>query len=670
MSNLSLRQKLQLKRVAINSGAADGRLYERTRPDDRRVTFADLKIRTKDKKLVQFTPNPIQEQYLDMLQAEHPAFDWRNGVYDLSGLREDILKARQQGMSTLWLAIYFCDTINNPLTQSIIMCHDAPTTEKMFKVVHRFWENLPLHKKRPKKYSSKREIEFLDNESVIYVGTAGGTGVGRGGTLNNLHLSERAFWPDGDAELGLLESVPAGGNATRETTANGLNHYYEERQAQKNGDSNFTSRFFGWNLNPEYRLAPDDIPADFTRTEEEETLAQAYDLDDGQLAWRRQKKKDLKEKFEQEYPINEDEAFLTSGNPYYDGEKLTAIRHRLTGAQGDPLPIETVLGAMVAYVTGKNKKPLIHPGTGRFVVDPVQTEAKWGRIRRCVKDGTLQVFRLPDPKRVYTIGADTAEGISNRGDHDFDSADVIDCVTTGQDAHLHGRWGTHEYGLILAQLGWFYNTALLGVERNNHGHAVINALLHHAHYPAAPEDFSKGLYFHVHYDEQKKPLQREPGWPTTPRSKYFALDLIEGALQSDELILRSRKTVAELLKFVKLAGGKAGPDGAGHDDCVSSLSIALAVNQVRPRTWAQNREMLDLLKERYKPATPEEVRADDIVAQLFPEDESQYARPSSKENPDYLQDLLAEIAIIKNRPKGDGWDSLLAPKIPPQEPTL
>src|SRR5579871_2009489 len=193
---------------------------------DKRVFLSDLHIRTKDKQLAPLVPNAVQTLYLDMLQSAHEGFDWRNGIYTLRGVREDILKARQEGMSTLWLALYFLDTINIPLTQTIILAHDTDTTERLFKIVHRFYEHLPPHKKRPKKYSSRREIEFADIDSIIAVGTAGGDAVGRGGTINNVHMSERAFWPgvDGGVELemGLMEAVPLDGNITRETTANGL----------------------------------------------------------------------------------------------------------------------------------------------------------------------------------------------------------------------------------------------------------------------------------------------------------------------------------------------------------------------------------------------------------------------------------------------------------------
>src|ERR1700690_1614059 len=85
------------------------------------VSFADLKIRTKGTEttppaLITFRPNDVQTINLDLLHDTYPARVWRNGIYTLRGASEDCLKARQQGFSTQWLALYFLDTINNPLT--------------------------------------------------------------------------------------------------------------------------------------------------------------------------------------------------------------------------------------------------------------------------------------------------------------------------------------------------------------------------------------------------------------------------------------------------------------------------------------------------------------------------------------------------------------------------
>jgi hypothetical protein len=134
---------------------------------------------------------------------------------------------------------------------------------------------------------------------------------------------------------------------------------------------------------------------------------------------------------------------------------------------------------------------------------------------------------------------------------------------------------------MLADLGRWYNTALIGVERNNHGHAVLNALLHSAGYPQSHG--AGGIYFHQEYDEKKNPTSMRPGWPTTPKTKYFALDGLATSLTGGDIHPRSRRTVSELMTYVKKSGGKAGGEGRSHDDAVIALSIADALLKMRPR---------------------------------------------------------------------------------------
>lgn len=539
-------------------------------------------IRTKKKKMVPFVPNEVQTLYLDQLSAKYPpiygedgtlitpGFDWRNGQYTLRGIREDILKARQQGMSTLWLALYFLDTINTPLTQTLIVAHDSDTTELLFQIVHRYYINLPPDKRRPKKYSNRREIRFADTDSLIYVGTAGATNLGRSQTINNVHESERAFWADGnDVESGLMESVPEEGNVTRETTANGFNDYYAERQVINEGNSVYTPRFFGWFLNSEYRRpAPDD----FKPTEEEEKLMIAFGLDLAQVFWRRMKILGNPRKFAQEYPATEEEAFLVSGNPYFDRKLLVEILNRLKGDEFKPLPAEAVFIPsrfnFNKQADGFEDRPLLLP---------------YLRTDDPFRPPDLQVWDMPQEGKRYVISADTAEGINDRGDHDYDSADVWDADTWQQVAHLHGRYDPTEYGLMLAALGWWYNTALIGVERNNHGHTVLSSLMNIAHYPlmTRSSDRQSGIYEHQEYDENLKPTIMRAGWPTTRKSKPVALDGLAISITNADLKIRNIGTIAQLMSYVKLPNNKSGAE-SGHDDRVTSAAIGDVLLKMRP----------------------------------------------------------------------------------------
>jgi hypothetical protein len=533
-------------------------------------------IRDKKRKLIPLIPNEVQAVYLDMV-----APGWREGEINLRGLREILLKARQFGFSTLILALYYLDTINTPNTRSVILAHNPRSTDTLFQQIQRFHENLRPEIKPRTKYANRREYLYPDLGSSIFVGQVGKDGFGRGDTINNVHMSELAFWPKNaeDIVTGLLEAVPEEGNATIETTANGVgNYYHAEYELAQGGKSAFTARFFGWYQHREYRRQPEP---DFERTAEEEELARVYGLDDWQLAWRRWKKRQAKKKFKQEYPINAQEAFLTSGNNYFDRDVLATLSDALTRPEHAPL-----------------SRDAFNLPAGSIRLAAIASGDEDER-------GGLEVFKAPEPGRTYVIGADTAEGINDYGDHDFSCADVLDAETWEQVAHIHGRWDPRYFGLTLAELARWYNNALLGIERNNHGHAVINAALYEAGYPEQRQTQCSGVYMHQEYDENQVPKDRRPGWPETPKNKFFALDGLATALLDSDLKLHSRGTAAELHTFVNLPGGRAGGEGRSHDDRVMSLAIAVAMIKLRPRGgWATDPKQLERLKELLKGQQP------------------------------------------------------------------
>ena len=307
-----------------------------------RIGLGDIRIRTKNKKIVPFVANTVQQRYLDDILP-----GWQGGDYRMQGLMEIILKARQFGFSTLIAALFFIDTINNPGTGTVVISNDKVNTKKLFEMVERMYRHLPEDRRPRTKRANTGEMYWPDLDCHYEVMTAGTKTSGRGWTINNLHCSESAFWTYQETLGGLLEAVPESGNIFLESTANGEGseqqnldgeveiqgspfHVFYERA--KAGKSPFRANFFAWHENPEYRVA---VPADFKRLDatfdetiegqrygNEERLAELYGLDDGQLAWRRRqidKPGKGPAMFCQEYPANDVEAFRTSGKKFFAG---------------------------------------------------------------------------------------------------------------------------------------------------------------------------------------------------------------------------------------------------------------------------------------------------------------------------------------------------------------
>ncbi len=547
-------------------------------------TFDDLKIATTDRKLLTFRPNQVQEDYLDVILPGWKDRFARKSPLELRGLREFILKPRKLGFSTLILALFFLDTISTPNTQTVIIAHDAATTRKLFDVMRRFYRNLHPDKQPKTGYYSRQEIWFKDIDSYIYVGTAGSGQYGRGGTVQNLHGSEAAFWPNPeDIVAGLFESVPLDGNIFVETTANGLGAWFDKTYSRsKDGETEYNARFFPWNIAQQYQQ---DFPEGFTPNEEEETLAATYGLNYRQLYWRRLKRAALGRLFEQEFPITDIEAFVSSGSPYFDRVLLNELYETINRDRKNPIEDRV-------YEPLSPKDTTLSMGGYKELFRELLRVGKNGIPNLCI-------WEPPIPGVLYAIGADVAEGEATDDEKkDYDAAEVIRVDTMEEVAVLRGRWGNSkaDYAILLAQLGFFYNEALLAVERNNHGLSVLNTLQNGRPgfeqwiYP--PRRTGRGgLYYEEDLDERtnfasrmrksKKNAQivRKAGWYTNLKTKPLMLDYLAQMVENGLISLNAIQTVRELMTFAKKANGKSGAEGESHDDTTIALAIAVFVAQ-------------------------------------------------------------------------------------------
>jgi len=159
--------------------------------------------------------------------------------------------------------------------------------------------------------------------------------------------------------------------------------------------------------------------------------------------------------------------------------------------------------------------------------------------------------------RRYLIGADPAGGGI---EGDYSCAEVIDRELGVQCAELHGHWPPREFAQKLVDLGKEYNSALLAVETNNHGHGVL-ARLDSLGYPE--------VY------KQKK----QDGWLTTAVSRPVMIENLVTALIVEPGLFRSLRLLKECRTFVRDKNGNSGAAPGAHDDCVMAMAIAWAVRK-------------------------------------------------------------------------------------------
>lgn len=490
-----------------------------------------LKIRNKEGKVIPLILNAPQRKLYDALAAQHKAG---------RPMRAIVLKARQMGFSTLTEGLIFERTATRHNVRSVVVAHVEDSTAKIFEMTRLFYNELPQPLRPQLQARNAQELRFDTPDgaglnSSIRCMTAGGRGIGRGDTVQNLHLSEFAFWP-GDKKrtlAGLMQAVPGnpGTMVVIESTANGFDYFKELWDAAKRGENDFVPVFCGWWEMADYRRAPGP---GFVLTGEERELAALYGLDDAQLAWRRwcianNCGGDL-ELFHQEYPACPEEAFLSTGSCIFDKTALTAQLARR---------IQPMVRGDFAYT-----------GDGYDF-----------RMRGFVEDsrGAVAIYEQPRSGVPYVIGADTAgEG------SDWFVAQVLDNTTGAQVAVLRQQADEDAFTRQLVCLGYYYNTALIAIEAN-----FSTFPIKEAERLGYPYQFTREVEDSYTHRRQKK-----YGFRTTSVTRPLAIaELVRAAREAPQLI-RDSQTLREMLTFVKNERGRPEAMAGEHDDCVMALAIA------------------------------------------------------------------------------------------------
>lgn len=286
-------------------------------------TFARhcLKIRDKTGNMVPLVFNQAQLHLHTLLEAQKA----KRGF-----IRAVVLKGRQQGVSTYVAARFFQQTLLGRGATTFILSHEAKSTDALFSMTKRYYDNLPKGLAPDLDTANKNQLKFAGTMSEYTVGTAGSEDVGRSMTIKHLHMSEVAFYDHTDSlETGLMQAVAdmPGTEIIIESTANGMGNMFHERAMKAQAGLGLDQLvFIPWYWQKEYRLTP---PAGFTPDEKETELMGAYGLDLEQIYWRRMKIETTKGglwTFQQEYPFTPDEAFLMSGERFFQKEDLIRAR--------------------------------------------------------------------------------------------------------------------------------------------------------------------------------------------------------------------------------------------------------------------------------------------------------------------------------------------------------
>ncbi len=422
------------------------------------------------------------------------------------------LKARQIGWTTLVAAYTFWKaSFNEDWACVFLSATERDAVQILNKVVYGF-KRLPewMLKRGPRRTNDNRQEFFLANGSEI-VSLPSKENPARGRTVNLVIVDEWAFLENPDEAWASIEPITdVGGRCIGLSTANGWGNFFHQMWVGASTGSGtgslFTPLFFPWDARP-----------------------------DRNANWYEQKRETLPEwQLHQEYPANEHEAFLKSGNPVFDVDALSKIQPRNAVTRG--------------YL--------------------VRHAKQWVEFREG-RHGELSILSRPNPGHAYVVGSDVAEGLEHG---DYSAAYVID-LNEGEIAAIwHGHTDPDLFGEVLYDLGVYYGVPLIGCEYNNHGIST-NLRLRDLGYP--------NIYFAWTYDERGRKQNKKIGWHTNRATRPLMIDELAMDLRNGSLGGLDKHTIGELMTFVRDDKGRMA--GSPFDDRVIALAIA---NQMRKHARA------------------------------------------------------------------------------------
>jgi hypothetical protein len=499
-----------------------------------------------------------------------------------------VLKPRQCGVSTDTQGNMLFNTATKDNRTGLIVAHTQPATTIIFEKAKYMYGNLPAHVKPLIKASNAKELVFdrptgykgkvKGLNSKISIQVAGDLSIGRGDTIHYFHGSEFAFWPSPEGKgpkkqlSGIMAAMPKtlDTEAVIESTANGYNDFKELCDDAKDGKNEWTLLFFAWHdfelnvmecTDEEYQRLINTLDKKIyeylfgAQNGRNKTpgIVELYNLTKEQVKWwiwtyRNDNNSDFN-MMKQENPSSYEEAFISTGTPVFDNEKVQA---------------------RIEYLRQRYKKN--PPKRGRFTFewnDPeIKDYIKINSIKFVEdKNGFVTIYEDVLPGYPYVIGGDTkGEG------RDFYTGVVINNATGNRAATIHNCWtNSKPYTWQMFCLGHYYNLALIGIEVNFNTAPIEE--LERLHYPRQ--------YTRRRYDDMTKEYQNKHGWKTDGNTRPLIIDKEIHLIEENIDLFNDITMLEECLTFI-YKEGKNGlrPDAMSgkHDDALFADMIG---NEIR-----------------------------------------------------------------------------------------
>lgn len=538
----------------------------------------------------------------------------QNYILDLCGEMEEegiaimlmLLKARQLGMSTLSELMVAHRVQFHSHVNAIVASSDPDKSRKMANMMLFCWDQQPwwLVPNRTK-YKAGELIEYGELGSAVSIQWGNqATGIARGTTPTVAHLSELADFenPKELVDASLLRAMHDNPFALLilESTANGRENWWHDKwEASKLLYPKRMSRlrpvFLPWYVgtdlypNPTW-LKAHPVPEDYQAPIEVEDhadraadyvsdnlwlqklLGKDWIMPNSQKWFYEANRMEYKlnnelNKWYQEMPANDLEAFQHKQSSIFDAEFLTDLRNAckkpllvlgLIGPE-DEIPLRLQPSAREIDTNSPYKALTVDPSTitGKPSSQYKLVPLKWQGISTDSPIGRIFLYQMPEKFNDYGIGIDTAFGVGQ----DRTVVQVIRKATPYSDAEQCVEFATDQAGafeiwpFVLA-LSTLYSTSSASGGDRRQSKVVIEMA---ANGEATQRELWKRGWWNFHVQQKSQTRGWVPtnkttplfGWKTTEQSRGPMLDFLRKALMDGWLQINSPWFVDEMGNFIR-----------------------------------------------------------------------------------------------------------------------
>lgn len=542
-----------------------------------------------------FRLNRPQRRYISLLE------DMRKAS---KPIRVVLLKARQWGGSTAsqmymaWLQLCHKTGLN-----SLIIAQQADISYGIKDMFDRMLKSYPIEM-----LHELGDAYYANEPKLVSVGRAGGTyrvpqrnckiKIGsaktpdscRGEDYSLVHLSEVGLWTttDGKSPKDIVRSACSGvlfepnTMIAYESTANGVgNFFHTEYEDAKKGISQFRSLFISWFEIDMYSVPIDDIRAFAERLylNKDNTNTSSSREQSGRYLWWLWEKGATLEAINwyiaerakyndhsamaSEYPTDDVEAFVHSGQMVFDKYAVEKLRHTCKSPK--------VIGDIYSReLKGKDALVDLH-----FTED---------------KQGQLWIWDYPDISETekitdrYLVVVDVG-GRSDKADYSvivvFDRIYMIDGDAPCVVAQWYGHCDIDILAWKAAKIAAYYDNALLVIEKNTidkYDHERQHIDDNYGFILGDLKNVYRNLYARAQSEEDiRRGLPRKYGFHTNVSNKSQIIETLGVAIRDCLYIERDERCIDEYLVYERKPNGAYGAILGKHDDLLMTRAIGLRI---------------------------------------------------------------------------------------------